>query len=507
MKRNIIVFTLALGAVVCPCMKAQTTLTLDECRKLATESNKELLMAGQKVRIAEYDKKIAAANWYPDISVSGAYFFNSKDMSLMKKTTADQINAVGGNVQNAYNAKINELLSNPILGTIIGQNQHLQQIVQQIASLDIATPLNAIGANIENAFHLDINNVFAGVVSLKQPVFMGGKIAASNKMARLAIELNKAGYDLEYQQVMTEVDQAYWQIVSIAGKKKLAEGFADLLHQMEHEVGVMKAEGILTESDALAIKVKANEADMMLTKATNGLILSKMLLCKICGLPLDSEITLYDEGIEEREYPEALPLRTTDEIFASRPEIRSLDLASQIYDKKIAIARADMMPHIALTANYIISNPNLYNGWQNKFNGMFNVGAMINIPIVHGREAASRKNKAKAEALMVQYQKEDAMEKISLQVEQLRQQEQEAMEKCEMTRDNLANAEENLRIATIGFSEGVVTTNTVLSAQTAWLQAHSAHIDAEVEVQVCHSDRMKAEGLIFMNNDNNKEEK
>ncbi len=104
---------------------------------------------------------------------------------------------------------------------------------------------------------------------------------AANRIAGLAEELAQNQYETAYRDVTADVDQAYWQIVSIAGKARLAEAYSDLLHQMERDVKMMIAEGVATESDALAIKVKANEADMLLTKAQNGLVLSKMLLCLI----------------------------------------------------------------------------------------------------------------------------------------------------------------------------------------------------------------------------------
>jgi outer membrane protein TolC len=102
---------------------------------------------------------------------------------------------------------------------------------------------------------------------------------------------------------------------------------------MENDVQVGIAAGVMTESDALQVKVKANEADMMLAKATNGLTLAKMLLCKRVGLPLDSVITLADEQLEQAPEPQAPADKSLDDIYADRPETRSLTLAGEIYDR------------------------------------------------------------------------------------------------------------------------------------------------------------------------------
>jgi outer membrane protein TolC len=64
----------------------------------------------------------------------------------------------------------------------------------------------------------------------------------------------------------------------------------------------------------------------------------------------------------------------------------------------------------------------------------------------------------------------------------------------ELTLSNLDSAEENLRKATVGYEAGVVPTNTVLGAQTAWLSAHSDYIDAGIELQMAAASLNKAEG-------------
>ena len=233
---------------------------------------------------------------------------------------------------------------------------------------------------------------------------------------------------------------------------------------------------------------------MLKTKSENGLTLAKMLLCKRIGMPLDSEITLADEGLDRIPVARIESGKSMEEIFADRPETRSLELASRIYAKKVSVARADMLPKVAAMGGYMVSNPSLKNGFEKQWNGYWGVGVVVNVPIFHGFEALNKTRKAKAEATLYRSQLEDAKELINLQVTQLRKQETEALEKLGMAESNLSSAEENLRSATIGFNEGVITANTAMAAQTAWLQAHSEYIDAGIELQMLASNIDKAEG-------------
>ena len=46
----------------------------------------------------------------------------------------------------------------------------------------------------------------------------------------------------------------------------------------------------------------------------------------------------------------------------------------------------------------------------------------------------------------------------------------------------------------MGYEAGVVETNTVLGAHTAWLSAHSEYIDSGIELQMATASLRKAEG-------------
>ena len=530
MKKSILVILLGLAAAAAsaqgtaPAAYNGQALTLTDCQQMAVQQSKDLEQARTQIRMAGYDRKIALANYFPNISATGTYLYNSRDIALIGDAQSGMLQNAGTLIQGQLDAamagasqqmsaamtqKMTQLMTaiktNPALAAEYMGSPMWQTILNMLQGVDpsslaglvpnIAEPVNAIGSDIDKALHPDLHNIWVGAVTVQQPVFVGGKIIYSNQMAALAEDLAQSKYDMKYADVVLDVDQAYWQIISIANKRKLARSYLDLLEQMQDDVNKAIAAGVATESDALQVKVKVNEAQMLLTKADNGLSLSKMLLCKRIGLPLDTEIVLADETVDVIPEPKAPAMKSLEDIYADRPETRSLQLAGKIYDKKAKVVRADMMPKVALTANYLISNPNAFNGIQNTWNGgTFVAGVMVNVPIFHGLENVNRYKKAKAEATLYQTQYEDARELIGLQVAQQRKLLGESREKVEMTLSNLDNAEENLRKATIGFEAGVVPTNTVLGAQTAWLSAHSEYIDAGIELQMAAAQLLKAEG-------------
>ncbi len=455
-------------------VKAQTILSLDSCRALALANNKDLLISNEKINAAHYQRKAAFTNYLPSFSATGAYMRNQKEFSLLN---ADQKAALSG---------LGTSLAGPLeqAGGIIAQlHPELASKIPQLGA-SLTSAFNNAGSSLVDALRTDTRNVYAGAVTLTQPLYMGGKIRAYNKITQYAEELARQQHQGGMQEVIMSTDQAYWQVISLVNKKKLAEGYLKLLQQLDSDVEKMIAEGVATKADGLSVRVKVNEAEMTLTKVEDGLSLARMLLCQLCGLDLSSPVTLTDENMDD------IPLLAPETHFdmstayANRPEIRSLELATQIYRQKVNVTRSEHLPSIALMGNYMVTNPSVFNSFENKFKGMWNVGVMVQIPIWHWGEGIYKTRSAKAEARIAQYQLEDAREKIELQVNQAAFKVNEAGKKLVMASKNMEKAEENLRYATLGFKEGVIATSNVLEAQTAWLSAQSEKIDAQIDVKL-----------------------
>lgn len=467
-------------------LKSQGILSLDSCRALAIANNKELLISGEKINAAHYQKKAAFTNYLPNFSATGAYMRNQKEFSLLNNDQKTALSGLGTSV------------SGPLqqAAQVIGQlHPELAPMLSQLGGA-IVPALNEAGTAIVDAFRTDTRNVYAGAITLTQPLYMGGKIRAYNKITKYAEELARQQHNSGMQEVILSTDQAYWQVISLVNKKKLAESYLKLLQKLDSDVEKMIAEGVATKADGLSVRVKVNEAEMTLTKVEDGLSLSRMLLCQLCGIDLSTPIVLADEQVDDLPL---IPATTNFEIetaYTNRPEIRSLELAAKIYQQKINVTRSEHLPSVALMGNYMVTNPSVFNSFENKFKGMWNVGVMVQLPIWHWGEGIYKVKAAKAEARIAQYQLEDAKEKIELQVNQSAFKVNEAAKKLAMAKKNLEKADENLRYATIGFEEGVIAPSNVLEAHTAWLSAQSEKIDAQIDVKLTEIYLQKSLGTL-----------
>ena len=475
-------------------VKAQSFLSLDSCRALALANNKDLLISNEKISAAHYQRKAAFTNYLPNFSATGAYMRNQKEFSLLNNDQKATLSGLGTNLAGPIQQAATEIATahpelKPLIASLSGK-------------LGAALPaLDQAGNSLVDALRTDTRNVYAGAITLTQPLYMGGKIRAYNKITKYAEELAQEQHHGGMQEVIMSTDQAYWQVVALGQKKKLAEGYLKLLQKLDSDVDKMIAEGVATKADGLSIKVKVNEAEMTLTKVTDGLSLARMLLCQLCGLDLSTPVMLTDEQKEDLAptTPENGAIDINN-VYATRPEVRSLELATQIYKQKVNVTRSEYLPSIALMGSYMATNPSVFNSFEKKFKGMWNVGVMVSVPIWHWGEGFYKVKAAKSEARIAQYQLDDAKEKIELQVNQSAFQVNEAAKKLTMAEKNLEKANENLRYATLGFEEGVIPASNVLEAHTAWLSAQSEKIDAQIDVKLTEIYLRKATGELTIDN-------
>ena len=330
-----------------------------------------------------------------------------------------------------------------------------------------------------------------------QPLFMGGAIVALNKMASIGEDMAGNSAEVRRQNVLYNIDQTYWQVVSLAHKQKLAQSYLELVKKFDGDVQKMIEEGVATRSEGLSVAVRVNEAEMALTKVNDGLVLSKMLLCQLCGLPMSEEVTLAEEmsdGLTTSQ--DVIPAADPSFATENRPELKMLQNTVDMSRQLTNILRAGNLPQMLLTGGYLVSNPNVYNGFQKKFAGVWNVGVMMRIPLWNWGDVMYKVRASKGATAIAKLELEDAREKIELQVSQSNFRVKEANKKLEMAQANTKKADENLRTANLGFSEGVISSTTVMEAQTAWLQAQSQKIDAEIDVKLSQVNLQKALGTL-----------
>lgn len=453
-KTTLLLLSLWIGATLC---SGQQILTLEQCHELAFRDNKQSQIDKENVEAASDMRKAALANFFPKFNANAAYMYNDTKAHILPQ------------VMNLSNG-----------GTLSDQGFSNWQPATFIGEAANAA-IGDVYSEIYKQMTLDFTHVVVGQVGVVQPIYVGGKVAETYKLSKAAENLAKIKAVKNKGELIVSVDEAYWRVISVQHKRTLADQYAKLLRQLLANVEAAEEAGLVTKADVLKVRVKLNEAESSLSKAENGLVLSKMALCQMIGLDLTADIQLDDSGLEE-------VLLTNDklnidDVLNRRNEIQMLTEAKRMAQSGVRLVGSTLQPNLVASANYIITNPNVKDGFQNKFNGFFSAGVVLNVPIAHPNDILMLKA-AKHKAKTVDLQMDEAREKIELQATQSMQKVIEANNNLIRAKANISHAEENMRFAQEAFDAGLCTATDLMMAQTAWQAACSEKIDAAIELRI-----------------------
>ncbi|MBO5186984.1 MAG: TolC family protein [Prevotella sp.] len=487
-------------------LNARQVVDIDSCRAMALRNNKQMSISAVKRDMARNIRKSARTKYLPGVHAFGSYMYTSREISLLNGNQKSALSNIGSTAAGGINSALQNAgasLTPDQLAAINGQLGALGTSIDQIASgfnehlNSAAAMLDAGGRGIVDAFRTDTRNIFAGSVLVTQPIYMGGSIRALNRMADIGEQLTAGSAEAVRQQTIYDTDKAYWTVVSLKHKKRLAESYLELIKKLRGDVYKMIGEGVATRAEGLSVDVKVNEAEMTLLQVDDGLTLSRMLLCQQCGLPVDTELITADED-NDSIVTAALPVDNsmTEKAADNRPEIHVLQAMADMSKQAVNLLKAGNLPKIGLTGGYTITNPNVYDGYRRSFGGVWNVGVLVSIPVWNWGDVAYKVRAAKGASAIAALEVAEAREKIELQVSQSAFKVGEASKRMSLAASNVKRAEENLRSAELGFREGVMPATTVMEAQTAWLQARSQKIDAEIDLRLSDVNMRKALGTL-----------
>ena len=497
-------FTIAVLLGSSLCVQAQEVYSLQKCRELALQNNRQLKISNMTVDVAENTHKAAKTKYLPRVDALAGYQHFSREISLLSDDQKNTLSNLGTNTFGQLGGQIGQNLS-----SLAQQGVLSPQVAQQLGQLlsNVSTPLtqagNNIGQSINDAFRSNTKNVYAGGIVVNQPIYMGGAIKAANDMAAIGEQVAQNNIRLKRQLVLYGVDNAYWLAISLKKKEALAIRYRDLAQKLNEDVKKMIREGVATRADGLKVEVAVNTADMQIARIQSGVSLAKMALCELCGLDLNGDIQLSDE--READLPPTpstqfdnyiIPASDSTRLNETRPELRLLQNAVDMSKQNTKLLRSLYLPHVLLTAGYSVSNPNLFNGFQKRFTDLWNIGVTVQVPVWTWGENKYKIRASRTATSIAQLEMDDVRKKIDLEIEQNRLRLKDANKQLATSHKNMAAAEENLRCANVGFKEGVMTVTEVMAAQTAWQTSRMAIIDAEISVKLAQAGLQKALGSL-----------
>jgi outer membrane protein TolC len=448
-------------------LQAQSSLSLDSCRRLALTNNNQAQSAKMQLQKMRYEVNAYRANFFPRISLQGMYLFTTGEFNYHKRF-------------DMYNTNIPAMVGNLPLP-------------------DWALPyLNMFYKSIYIDLDINVkpNNTFMAGVMFEQPVFMGGKIITAYKMARTGRQMAQLNIERTDAEVILKTDQAYWQYVKVLEMHNTALKYKEVVENVYHDVQNGVETGMVSENDKMKVKVKLTEADLMLRQAENGKRLAQMNLCMMTGLNLFTVIVPLDTLSDE------LPYTLLDTLPDVTKRIEYLLLKKQLELKKqqVNLSRSDFLPQLGIAGGYTYLNGVMLNETKLFDNASFSALVSLKIPITQWGEGANRIRSAKADFYMAEYQLQETISLLQLEIIQTYNTLDEAIFKTELAHSECEQTQENLRIINDRYELGLETLSSLLEAQILWQQARTKYTEAKIELRTAQTNYLRLTSTSLIEN-------
>ena len=435
MKRYILLSALTLGLTAGAGAQETLPLTQAECRRMALQNNEELLKADNALRRAKLDKEIAFSAYLPKLDgmLSGTYMFPDMEMT---------------------------------------------------------------------GIELQMHGMYMAGLSVTQPLYAGGRIVAGNKLARIGQESAAETLRKTRMEVVADADQAYWNYIAVGRKVRMLEVYQTQMDTLYNQVETAVKAGMGTDNELLRISAKRSEINYQLQKARNGADLCRLALCHVLGRPLDTPIAPADTIIKV-----SAPAQL-DESIAFRPELRLLHQQVAAREQQVKVARGNILPQVGLSAGYAWYGNIKMNGMtadaqgnyipysQRLDNGIGLVMASISIPLFHWGEGLKKVKQAKLDLQDAHLDLQQNTRLLSIEVRQAVQNLTDGYNLVETAELGSRQAEENLRVMSDRYANGLSTLTDLLDAQSQWQQAESNRIEALTQYKIYETEYLRCTGRL-----------
>ena len=302
-------------------------------------------------------------------------------------------------------------------------------------------------------------------LTLSQPIFRGGAIGAGIRAAKVYSLLADEQVRGVVQAVLFQTRQGYYDILLARELVKVSE--ADLGRVRRHLADLEKRrdQGVATEYDVLRARVEVSNVEAQLIERQNAFRLANTSLLKTLGVSQGSEVQL--AGKLEHQATAAKLAEAVAAAFRQRPDLIQAELGVRLQREALQAAKAGWWPRADLFLTETYAKPDPSSMTNIEWASAWNAGATVTWPIFDGLRTAGMVRQERARLKGQEIGLLDAEEKALLEVRQALLSIEDAEKFVKSQSANLERAREGLRLAGVGYREGVTTEIEVLDARQA----------------------------------------
>lgn len=355
---------------------------------------------------------------------------------------------------------------------------------------------------------LQIRGTYMAGINLTLPIYAGGQLTSANKLARLNQDVTAEQQRKTRMQVIANVDNAYYALVSVHSKVQMLEAYARQMQGLYDQVSVSVSAQLATTNDLLRVSTKQNEVSYQLQKARNGEQLCRLALANVIGMD-DANFTIDSldmvNTLNSQRFGVGVPL---DEDISQRPELHLLQQQVRAGELQVKQTRSNYLPTVALIGHY-----SYYNRLKLKGNLPLDDGSYINlnetfhgfspmamltvrVPVFHWGAEVRKVKKAKITLEDYKLQLQEYERGMRIEVRQAVLNLTDGQRMLQTATIGQQQADENLRVMRQRFDNQLCTMTDMLDAESQWQQARSNFIEAQTQQKINETEYLRVTGRL-----------
>ncbi|MBF6648698.1 TolC family protein [Methylobacter sp. BlB1] len=295
------------------------------------------------------------------------------------------------------------------------------------------------------------------------PIYTGGRISHDINAAEASLQAAQHNETTAQLDIKMQVAEAYIAVLRAESSLQVAKSHVDSLKAHVVDVNNLFDQGMVARNDVLAANVELVNAEQQVVQAGNRLDIAKASYNRLLDRNLEDEVKLVKQFPEmPKEDLKAL----NNDALKQRSELAVLTRQIESLEQQAQSVKAGVLPQVAINGGYQYQE-NRYQAAESMW--LVNAGVkwkLFDGSTRHQSDAISR------QAISLKEQRDDLTSAIGLQVRQAWLDYQEAQKRVAVTQQAIEQAEENMRVTTDSYQQGLSTNTDVLKAEDLRTTSH-----------------------------------
>lgn len=404
---------------------AQRVMTVEQCVSDALANNVKIKNAANDVEASEETKKSAFTKYFPTVSATGSGYMADKGLVEMD----------------------------------MGQGMKMSML----------------------------KNGIIGGVSAQMPLFTGGRILNSNRLADTGVEVSRLQQRLTENEVVLTAETYFWQVVMLKEKLKTVAAVERQLDEFSKDAEASVCAGVSDRNDLLQVKLKGNSNKSDRISLENSLNTALRLLAQYTGHDGDS----IDVSVELNYSMPQSPLQLYAEPSAalqSTAEYALLEQNVKASKLKYKITLGQNLPSVAIGGGYF------YDNLMDKSHTCWIGLATVSVPLSGWWGGSHDMKKQRLAVNSAENDLKDNRQLLAIRMENKWNDMNNAYRQIAIALESISQAEENLRLHADYYKAGTGTMSDLLDAQTIYQNSRSAYVEAYAQYEISRREYLQATG-------------